>query len=415
MASETVEEKLWNSNYTKIWVANFMLYFSFMLLMPLFPLYLRDTFGADKQMIGIVLSGYTIAALLIRPFSGYLVDSFPRKAVLLVFNFCFVALFAGYIAASSLTVFAIFRTLHGIPFGATTVAGTTVAIDVLYPSRRAEGIGFYGLSNNIATAISPTIAIFMLDMCKSYELLFVLSLVVSLIGLIIDCTIKTTPLNKYANKNVNDIYPPQLTQRRITVVLGKLFLFKGWRLGLCMICFALSYGIISTYVAIYASEELDIKGGAGIFFFLLASGLILSRLTGAKGLRQGKVSHNASEGMIISMFGYLLFAMIHHPIALYSSAMIIGLGNGHMYPAFQNMFINLATNNQRGTANSTLLTSWDLGSGLGVLIGGLIAEAFSYHAAFWIMWVANLTGVIIFYAFARLHYLRNSREGGLSE
>ncbi len=404
-----MKEKLWNSNYTKIWIANFMLYFSFMLLMPLFPLYLRDTFGADKQMIGIVLSGYTIAALVIRPFSGYLVDSFPRKTILLLFNFFFVTLFAGYIAASSLIVFAFFRTLHGIPFGATTVAGTTVAIDVLYPSRRAEGIGYYGLSNNIATAISPTVAIFILDICKSYEFLFVLSLIVSLIGLIIDCTIKISPQTKVASDNVKESYPPQLSQRRITVVLGKLFLFRGWRLGLCMICFALSYGVISTYVAIYASEELDIQGGAGIFFFLLASGLVLSRLTGAKGLRQGRVSHNASEGMIISMIGYLLFAMIHHPIALYSSAIIIGLGNGHMYPAFQNMFINLATNNQRGTANSTLLTSWDLGSGLGVLLGGVIAEAFSYHVAFWVMWLANLTGVVIFYAFARQHYLRNSR------
>ena len=52
-----------------------MLYFSFMLLMPLFPLYLRDTFGANKETIGIVLSGYTIAALFIRPISGYLVDN----------------------------------------------------------------------------------------------------------------------------------------------------------------------------------------------------------------------------------------------------------------------------------------------------------------------------------------------------
>ena len=74
METKETKERLWNSNYTKIWVANFMLYFSFMLLMPLFPLYLRDTFGASKEVIGVVLSGYTIAALVIRPFSGYMVD-----------------------------------------------------------------------------------------------------------------------------------------------------------------------------------------------------------------------------------------------------------------------------------------------------------------------------------------------------
>lgn len=75
----TTTEKLWNRNYLRVWTANFLLYFSFMLLTPLFPLYLSETFDADKQMIGIVLSGYTLTALIIRPFSGYMVDSFPRK------------------------------------------------------------------------------------------------------------------------------------------------------------------------------------------------------------------------------------------------------------------------------------------------------------------------------------------------
>ncbi len=441
------KEKLWNSNYTKIWTANFMLYFSFMLLMPLFPLYLRDTFGASKEAIGIVLSGYTVAALVIRPFSGYMVDRLPRKAVLIGFNFFFVALFAGYLAASSITLFAIFRTMHGIPFGATTVAGTTVAVDVLYPTRRAEGLGYYGLSNNIATAISPTIALLLLHTFHSYELLFGLSLVISFFGLIIDYNIKlesteapqnvntrTSDLTSklevaQASKNTEEmtavqssaiatvqtaaqtaVRNGQISQKRIVMVLNKLFLLRGWSLGLSMICFALSYGVISTYVAIYAAEELGIKSGAGIFFLLLAGGLALSRLTGAKGLRQGRIVHNASEGMIISLAGYLLFALVHHPIALYVSALTIGLGNGHMYPAYQNMFINLATTNQRGTANSTLLTSWDLGSGLGVLLGGIVAGTIDYHAAFWMMWTANLLGTGIYFAYAKGNYLRKVQK-----
>ena len=134
-------QPLWNSNYLKVWAANFMIFFSFMLLTPLLPSYLSDTFGADKQTIGIVLSGYTITALMIRSLSGFLVDSFPRRMVLIASYFLFALLFAGYIAAGSLLLFAIVRTLHGAPFGATTVSNSTVAIDVLHPTRRAEGIG----------------------------------------------------------------------------------------------------------------------------------------------------------------------------------------------------------------------------------------------------------------------------------
>ena len=62
----------------------------------------------------------------------------------------------------------------------------------------------------------------------------------------------------------------------------------------------------------------------------------------------------------------------------YGSALLIGLGNGHMWPAFQNMTINVAHNNRRGTANSTILVSWDLGMGLGILVGGIVAELLGY-------------------------------------
>ena len=108
-----------------------MLYFAFYLLAPLLPIYLSEHFGAGKDTIGMVLSGYTVAALLIRPFSGYLVDSFSRKKVLLFFFALFSLCFGGYILAGTLAVFAIVRTVHGAPFGAVTVANATCAIDVL--------------------------------------------------------------------------------------------------------------------------------------------------------------------------------------------------------------------------------------------------------------------------------------------
>ena len=64
--------------------ANFSLFFAFYLLTPLLPLYLSEVFGTNKDTIGILLSGYIIAALLIRPFSGFIVDTFDRKKVLMI-------------------------------------------------------------------------------------------------------------------------------------------------------------------------------------------------------------------------------------------------------------------------------------------------------------------------------------------
>lgn len=152
----TPPERLWNAEYCKVMCSNFLLFFAFYLLTPLLPIYLDRQFAADKDTIGIVLSGYVIATFLVRPFSGFFVDSFNRKRVLVICFFAFFICFAGYIGAGTLLMFAIIRTMHGIPFGAATVANSTVAIDVLPSSRRNEGIGYYGLSNNLAMALAPS-------------------------------------------------------------------------------------------------------------------------------------------------------------------------------------------------------------------------------------------------------------------
>ena len=387
------QERLWNANYLRTWVANFMIFFSFMLLTPLMPSYLSEVFGADKQTIGIVLSGYTLTALMIRSLSGFLVDSFPRRIVLMTSYFLFALCFGGYLVAGSLLLFAIVRTLHGAPFGATTVANSTVAIDVLPSARRAEGIGYYGLSNNIATAISPTVALLLFDRFQSYDMLFWVALLTSLLGL------WSTSQVKMRERDIQRDHRP--------LSLDRFILVKGWREGIAMICYAFSYGVLATYIAIYGKEELGITGGTGLFFMLLAIGLILSRLVGSRTLRQGKVTQNATVGTAISLFGYLLFAAVHNSWGYYGAALIIGLGNGHMFPAFQTMFINLAENSQRGTANSTLLVSWDIGIGLGTLVGGIVAEHVGYSAAFWTAWGVNVAGVAIYNLFVRRHFLAN--------
>ena len=379
-------ERLWNHNYCKVMTANFALFFAFYLLTPLLPLYLHETFGATKDVIGFVLSGYTLVALLFRPFSGFLVDTFPRKTVLLVAFSMFAIFFAGYLVATSLLLFTILRTLHGGPFGAVTVANSTVAIDVLPSSRRNEGIGYYGLSNNLAMAISPTFALFIYTQTHNFQLLFWLSFAIATFGLVVDSTIK---MDKPRQTSA--------VQRPMTISLDRFFLKKGWLIGVNMIFFGFCFGVLSNYLAIYGKQVLHMTGGTGTWFMLCAVGLMLSRLQGGKALRQGRLTHNAAEGMVISLIGYTLFIAIPNHIGYYGSAILIGLGNGHLWPAFQNMIINVAHHHERGTANSTILVSWDVGMGLGILIGGVIAELFSYTAAFWTVAIVNLFGVVLYF------------------
>ena len=389
-------ERLWNSNYIKVMIANFSLFFAFYILTPLLPLYLSETFGATKDLIGLVLSGYTITALLFRPFSGYIVDTFNRKHVLLVCYAAFAIFFGGYLAAGSILLFTIVRTLHGGPFGALTVANSTVAIDVLPASRRNEGIGYYGLSNNVAMAIAPTVGLFVYHHTHSFELLFWLALLVAFFGLFVDATVTVKqPTARLQDKSGSLARPEQPKARRFS--LDRFFLLRGWLIGVNMVFFGFCFGVLSNYLAIYSKEQLGITSGTGTYFMLCAIGLILSRLQGGKALRKGRLTHNAAEGMVISLVGYTLFILMPNTIGYYGSALLIGLGNGHMWPAFQNMMISVAHHNERGTANSTILVSWDVGMGLGILLGGIIAELLSYSVAFWTVAVVNACGVALYF------------------
>lgn len=394
-------ERLWNSNYIKVMAANFALFFAFYILTPLLPLYLRDTYGATKDVIGVVLSGYTITALLFRPISGYLVDTFPRKTVLLICYFMFFIFFGCYLAASTLLLFTIVRTLHGGPFGALTVANSTVAIDTLPLKRRNEGIGYYGLSNNLAMAIAPTIGLYIYRHTQSFDLLFWIALIVAFIGMTIDTTIKVNPIENQKN---NEGFKNDKKHNLLSQLLFK----NGWAIGVNMVFFGFCFGVLSNYLAIYSKEAMGITGGTGTFFMLLSIGLMVSRLFGRKALQKGRLTHNATEGMLISLVGYFLFVAWPTEICYYLSAILIGLGNGHLWPAFLNMIISTAKPDEHGTANSTLLVSWDIGIGLGILLGGVLAEHIGYRAAFWTVAIINAMGVAMFFIKTKSHFIKRN-------
>ena len=148
-----MKDRLVTPGYCFILAANFLLYFGFWLLIPVLPFYLSEVFNAGNSTIGIILSCYTVAALCIRPFSGYFLDSFARKPLYLLAYFIFMTMFAGYIIAGSL------HFIYPVPHHTRRIirhgdrrrqyGGHRHHAS----SRRGEGLGYYGLSNNIAMAV----------------------------------------------------------------------------------------------------------------------------------------------------------------------------------------------------------------------------------------------------------------------
>ena len=141
MKDEIIKDKLFTSGYWCMLVANFMLFFGFWLLIPVLPFYLSEVFQCSSSSIGLILCCYTVSALCMRPFSGYLLDAFARKPLYLLAYFVFTSMFLGYILAGTLAMFIALRIVHGLAFGTVTVYEIGGQYQITVSSMQPDGIG----------------------------------------------------------------------------------------------------------------------------------------------------------------------------------------------------------------------------------------------------------------------------------
>lgn len=385
---------LWTRNFVTCAAANFLLFFSFYQLLPVLPLYIFEKFQTDNATAGIIISLYTIGALCCRPFAGFLVDSLSRKPLYFWTFFAFTICFVGYWALGLLPLLAVVRFMHGVFFGISTTASNTVAIDTLPASRRGEGIGYFGISVNLAFATGPMTGMFLYEAFGS-NLVFSISIALCVIGLILVKTLNVKPRPKVAR-------PP--------LSLDRFFLTRAIPQFINFIFVGFAYGPVTNYISLYA-KELGI-GGSGWFYALIAAGLIMNRVLTGKLIDRGWLTRLVGIGMTIIVAAYCLLAFCNGPIVFFISAFLIGTSLGLIFPGYQTMCVNLARHDQRGTANSTYLSGWDIGIGAGILVGGSMAEHFGMHQQVFIACaVALAIADIMFWTYTSKHYLKNKLEG----
>lgn len=396
---ESTKDRLFTMSFLCSCGANFLLFFSFYLIMPILAMYLKNVFSVPESTVGAVLACYTLACLFVRPFSGYLVDTFQRKPLYLMALSIFVLLFACYPSVESVLMFAILRLMHGFAFGMVSISSNTILIDIMPSSRRGEGLGYFGLSNNFAMATGPMVGMWLLEH-YSYETIFYTSFGVSLCSFLIGSLIKTKYRPKVASKE--------------KLSLDRFILIKGIPAGANMFFLAIPYGVMTSFIALYA-KELSIVGKPTSFYLYLAAGIALSRIFSGKLVDRGKMLLVIKVGIAAGGLAFVLLGAIPYlgipnrylSTALYVSALMIGVGYGTLFPAMNSLFVALAPNNKRGTATSTYLTTWDVGIGAGLLGGGCLSEWTSFSMTFLVGGLLVVASWIFFTYFTADHFLRN--------
>lgn len=371
-------ERLWTKSYIILTVKALLLFSGFYLLMPTLPMFIKQLGGSESQ-VGFIIGVFTISAVIVRPIVGGLMDRYGRRIFIISGLIFFAITMYLYDWVTGIIFLIVLRILHGISWAISTTSIGTAVTDVIPPSRRGEGMGWYGLAMTLGMALGPILGLWIAK-SFSFHYLFLICTVLALIAFILSFITKI-PKVKYTEKK-------------------QISFFEKTVLPIAIVTFFLSFtfGGITTFLPLFAAK---IQVNVGIFFLAYAITLIIIRpLT-------GRISDKYGEEIIIvpALFilaiALLVLILTKGTIGLVITAILYGIGFGSAQPALQVATIRLAPPEKRGVANATFFTAFDLGIGLGSIILGFVLQLMGYEMLFIVCALSALISLLIFILFVK--------------
>ena len=372
---------LWTKNFLLVLSTNFAVFWGFYMLLPTLPKYIVELGGNDTS-VGLVVGIFTISAVFLRPWFGREMDKQGRKQIFIMGLIVFFISALLYNLAAAVWVLLALRVVHGIGWGACTTASGTVASDIIPASRRGEGMGYFGLSANLAMSVGPVVGILLMNKL-GFSYVFSFSGVLALIAAILALLITYRP-NNSRQSNSNRLVEPETI----------------WP-GLVMFFVSITYGGIVSFITLLGLE----KGieNVGPFFTILAVVLMLTRpLSGIVSDRFGP-GYVVLPGMTLLITGLILLSYTGSMPMLLLAGAFYGGGFGAVQPVLQTLMIDLVSPSKRGSANAAFFSALDLGVGIGSIVLGMIAQfanyAVMYRAASFFVIPATILYILRFQTF----------------
>ncbi|MDA8213600.1 MAG: MFS transporter [Clostridia bacterium] len=382
----TDNQQLWTRDFNLLALSNLLMAISFYFLLPTLPVYVVKSLGADKSQIGYIIGVYTLAAVSIRPLAGYALDSLGRRPVYLYALGLFALIMPVYQLATSLALLLVIRLLHGFSWGVVTTGGGTIVADIIPPKRRGEGIGYYGMAMTIAMAIGPIIGLWLTGE-TNFSRLFTSAGILAASALLLASFVK---------------YPEVPAMKR-SLTWQAFFEVKVLPLSAVMFFVTVVYGGVVSFITIYG-PEVGIKN-AGLFFLVYAVFMGLTRPVAGRLFDKKGPTPVMSIGFTALITAYALLALWRNPVGFLTSAAVMGIGFGMVWPCLMAMTINMVQPHRRGVANSTVFSALDLGIGGGSVVLGLLANYTSISTMYLVSAFILIIPAVLYFGYVSKGYL----------
>ena len=344
-------DRVWSPAFAVLWVATFLVFLSFYLLLPVLPVYaLRE--GVPESAIGLIIGVFALTAMVFKPWVGWLLDWRGRRGLLLAGAAMFAVASLLYPLAHSTAPLLLVRLLHGAGMGLFPTAGVAVVADLAPPERRGEAMGFFGMAANLAMGVGPVVGV-ALDQQLGFVALCLGGALLAALG---------TALSLRVAETGTPAPPPPFR-------LGGLFAPAAFHPAAIALALYLTYGAVISFLPLLTQARA--AGNPGAFFGLMAAALLVVRA------RAGQLSDRHGRqavvlpAMALTAAALGLLAGARSAWGIHAAGLLFGLGFGCAQPALMAWAADRVGPADRGKAMGTFYTAWELGIGGGAILAGL--------------------------------------------
>ena len=331
---------------------------------PVLPLFLVDVLHVESGLMGLALAMFAVGAMLTRPIAGVLADRFNLKLVFLIGGLLY-SIFLPVLPLVPILMIIALRTVQGISFSVNNTAQNTMAVMVTPSSRLGTGLGIFGTITFAGMVLGPMLGMKVLEW-TGYNIAFWMAFVLAVASVLVAAPVKL-PKNENGEKQ--------------KFSWEALIFKRGVPASLCYACVVIGYGMIISYIAIFAREagpEYD----AGLFYGALGLGLILSRVFGGVLLEKGYLLSTLVVSKVFAGACLLAMVLVPSPAVFLGTGLLMGLCYGLIMPSYQTIVVQMAEPSQWGAANSTYFFAMDLGMMTAMLAGGVLADFMGFGGMF---------------------------------
>ena len=381
-------ERLWNTGYILLLVANIINFTGFGIVTPQIPRF-AVSLGATLATAGLITGVFPFAALVGRPFASIMGDRLNKKHLLII-----AFILNGLITISHMFVPSLFwlvpvRVFHGLVFSINSTLAIALSVDYVPKEKMGEGIGILGLANIIGMALGPNIGIFLVE-SFSFRLSFAISGVViitagvAVLFLKHKNTLATMQIandceciNKKRRFHINDVVAVKLLPNVAFVAV-----------------FMLGTGLVNSYMVILGYER-DICN-VGLYFIVNAIVALATRYAIGRIIDNKGVAYAILPGYIFGAAGMITIGFAFTLWHLLVGAVFFSIAAGCGLSAIQTDCIKRLPSDRRAVATGTYFIGLDMGMIIGPMVGGLVADFYGFNITFYGAGVLMLLGFVAY-------------------